>query len=61
MDLPGLDDQNDVRMTHMTEQMKKAKLIWVITDKNLEASKQLTDTIIDSEIIPRVCYRFLVE
>jgi hypothetical protein len=54
VDLPGLDDLNDVRLTHMKTTLSKAKLIIAMIDKNLEASGSLCREIEESGIIGRV-------
>lgn len=54
MDLPGTDDCDFVKANHLTEAVKQAKIMWVITDKNLKSSEGITKLIKDSQILENV-------
>lgn len=53
-DLPGFDDNNSIRSKTLEDFVKKAKMLWLISDKELESAKSAADYILHSEIINKV-------
>ena len=54
VDLPGFNDKNEVRMNHLLKYLKDAKVIWALTNNNLESSADLVNFIQDSKILSKI-------